>query len=381
MKVAILAHSLRVAGGLAVGKNFIRTLKRVAPQHAYLILIPPDLGYEEIELPDDCELIVYKGSNTPIGRLIYDNKVLPEIVKEFEPDVVLAMANAGFKNIPGKQAVLVQDSHMLYDKRHYANELLLGKLKWRYQKHRMRRCIDHINMIFCQTPVTRERFAKVFNYPEDKIEIMPNAVSGFEKLPKSKIHIPDILIDKSYYNLFYLAKFYAHKNFEILIDLFRHHADELNNVRCIVTISPGQHKHTPKFLDSIKKYKLGHKIINVGPLEQEELANYFTNCDALLFPSLLESFSGTYLEAMHFGLPILTSDLDFARYICGDVALYFNPWDAGDIAQKIAEIRNRPLLRKELVNKERQRVSKFFKTWEQITNSVIEKLERLHQMG
>ena len=30
-------------------------------------------------------------------------------------------------------------------------------------------------------------------------------------------------------------------------------------------------------------------------------------------PTLLESFSGTYVESMYFEKPILTSDLDFAK--------------------------------------------------------------------
>ncbi len=45
--------------------------------------------------------------------------------------------------------------------------------------------------------------------------------------------------------------------------------------------------------------------------KQKELAGYFCNSNALLLPALLESFSATYLEAMYFGLPILTSNLDF----------------------------------------------------------------------
>ena len=44
-------------------------------------------------------------------------------------------------------------------------------------------------------------------------------------------------------------------------------------------------------------------------------------------PTLLESFSGTYVESMYFEKPILTSDLDFAKEICGNGAIYFNPFN------------------------------------------------------
>jgi len=35
---------------------------------------------------------------------------------------------------------------------------------------------------------------------------------------------------------------------------------------------------------------------------------------------------------------LLTSDLDFARELCGDAAIFFNPFDAYDIAEKIVSI-------------------------------------------
>ena len=45
----------------------------------------------------------------------------------------------------------------------------------------------------------------------------------------------------------------------------------------------------------------------------------------MILPTLLESFSATYIEAMFHGKTILTSDLDFARDVCGEAAFYFDP--------------------------------------------------------
>lgn len=84
----------------------------------------------------------------------------------------------------------------------------------------------------------------------------------------------------------------------------------------------------------IKSRGLEDSIINVGPLSQQDLGAFYKHCDALVMSTRLESF-GTYLEAMHFGMPILTSDLDFAHEVCGDAALYFNPWNAESIRDAI----------------------------------------------
>ena len=44
---------------------------------------------------------------------------------------------------------------------------------------------------------------------------------------------------------------------------------------------------------------------------------------------------------MQFGLPILTSDYDFAREVCADSASYFDPLNPNDIARAIARLSSR----------------------------------------
>lgn len=112
----------------------------------------------------------------------------------------------------------------------------------------------------------------------------------------------------------------------------------------------------------IKSRGLEDSIINVGPLSQQDLGAFYKHCDALVMPTRLESFSGTYLEAMHFGMPILTSDLDFAHEVCGDAALYFNPWNAESIRDAILTLKSRPELKQDLVAKGQARLRAGFKT-------------------
>jgi glycosyltransferase involved in cell wall biosynthesis len=163
----------------------------------------------------------------------------------------------------------------------------------------------------------------------------------------------------------------------MLIKLFKNYQADLQDVRCLITIAPDQHPSAPKFLNDINKYGLKNQILNIGPLKQEQLAEYFYHSNALMFPTLMESFSGTYLEAMHFGLPILTSDLDFAHYVCDDAAIYFDPWSASDIAEKIVMLKNNENLRTDLIEKGKRRLSSFFISWEEITKSVIKELENI----
>jgi glycosyltransferase involved in cell wall biosynthesis len=377
VRIALICRNLHTAGGRVVGINFVRSLKNIGNNHQYLIVASENAGYENLEIHEDCEMSAYTGGGDAFKQWWFDTYELPGLVKRFKADVAFAMGNIGMVNPPCPQAILFHKPHLVYPLKHYANETKRARFKNYLLKLRMRRCLKKTRLVFCQTDVAKQRFNSSFNFPLEQIKIMPNAVSEFIKVSRDQTQVPEALKTAGYYSLFFLTKFYAHKNLEMVIELFRHHREELKNVRCIVTVDPTQHPRAPKFTAKIRQYALENHVINVGPLKQSELAGYFYYADALLFPSLMESFSGTYLEAMHFGLPILTSDLDFARLVCHDAALYFNPWNSADIANKISRLKNDPELGEQLISKGKKRIKSFFMSWEQITRNTIGELEKL----
>ena len=378
MRIVILAHELYVSGGISVGKNIVATLPKIAPQHQYLITIPPGLAYERHDEKKNVSVIEIKPMNR-LRKILHLLRILPKITERFNPDVIVGLANQGLFKPSCRQVILFHRAQLVYHLKNDMRNLYGYKARCKYLllKTGLRKCLGHTQIVFCQTPVIKERFAKTFNFPSQQIKLMPNAVSKFVKEPRKHTTKPQIFENDKYFNLFFLTQYHPHKNLEILIDIFRTFRKDLDDVRCIITIGAEQHKQAPKLLKDIEKYGLQEHVINVGPLEQKELAAYFYHSGALFFPSLLESFSATYLEAMHFGLPILTSDLDFARYVCGDTAVYFDPWDTEDVVEKILLLKNTPPLQKELVQKGKIRVSTFYKNWGSILGDVTNELELL----
>jgi len=378
MRIALLCQSNRTAGGLSVGLNFVKQLKDVASNNQYLVVVPQNAGYEELRLPDGSEKYVVTVGESSFERWRFERTILPGVVKDFKPDVILGMGNLGLINPPCKQAILFHRPQLVYPSKHRIGFGLKGALVERVFKKRVRKCLPRTQLMFCQTPVTRERFAETFGYPIDHIDLVPNAVSKFAQVPRDQVQTPEVLqARQEWFTMFFLSRYYAYKNPEILVRLFRKHRDKLANVRCVVTITADQHPRAGKLLADIEKYDLQEHIVNVGLLKQEELAGYFYNSDALFFPTPLESFSGTYLEAMHFECPIITSDIDFARYICGDAAVYFDFWDIDNISEKICTVRDGAQLRQKLVADGKERVSRFFYEWDEIVARAIKRLEEL----
>ena len=90
----------------------------------------------------------------------------------------------------------------------------------------------------------------------------------------------------------------------------------------------------------------------------------YTQCDGLLMPTLLESFSGTYVEAMYHGIPIFTSDFDFAKVVCGNAAKYFNPFDVSDIIFQLNSVYTNNREKINLKKEANARLSSF-STWQE----------------
>jgi glycosyltransferase involved in cell wall biosynthesis len=60
-----------------------------------------------------------------------------------------------------------------------------------------------------------------------------------------------------------------------------------------------------------------------------------------LFLSLSESLGFPLVEAMWIGLPIICPDLPYARVLCGDEAIYFDPEKISSLQAAVLELDGR----------------------------------------
>src|SRR5690554_2886377 len=127
----------------------------------------------------------------------------------------------------------------------------------------------------------------------------------------------------------FLGRDYTHKNTSILPDVKRILAERYGlNVDFFVTFNEQEWANKPEAFRS--------SIVNVGSLAVTQCPSFYQALDAVIFPSLLECFSATPLEAMAMEKPLFASDRRFVRDICGDFALYFDPLDPENVADVIA---------------------------------------------
>lgn len=78
--------------------------------------------------------------------------------------------------------------------------------------------------------------------------------------------------------------------------------------------------------------------INVGPLTVAQCPLFYKSLDGVVFPSLLECFSATPLEAMAMEVPLFASERKFNIDVCGEHAHYFDPLVPETAAERIAGV-------------------------------------------
>jgi len=104
------------------------------------------------------------------------------------------------------------------------------------------------------------------------------------------------------------------------------------------------------------------RINLVGYVSDEELSALYKNATCFVYPSFYEGFGLPPLEAMVNGCPVIVSNKASLPEVLGDAAIYCDPYEPKDIAEKIEQVLNDENLRNELKIKGLERVNMY--SWE-----------------
>jgi glycosyltransferase involved in cell wall biosynthesis len=107
----------------------------------------------------------------------------------------------------------------------------------------------------------------------------------------------------------------------------------------------------------------------------DDVMELYRNAVCLLFPTFYEGFGLPAIEAMAYGCPVVTSDIPVMREVCGDAALYCNPNEPGDIADKVRMLAENAEMREQLRHRGLGRAAQF--SWERCARETFEVLHRV----
>ncbi|MBO73607.1 MAG: hypothetical protein CMD35_08340 [Flavobacteriales bacterium] len=151
----------------------------------------------------------------------------------------------------------------------------------------------------------KKRVIESLNLKPNNIELIPNFhdfneanVDRTQNI-KTKYNIP-----KSSKIILSVGNYSRNKNQNQLIDAFNLLN---NNDTYLILVGTG----TENFLNSIEKKNLNQRVIACGQIAKKDLPNYYLSSDVLAVTSISEGFGLPMIEALFFGLPVITfKDID-----------------------------------------------------------------------
>lgn len=176
--------------------------------------------------------------------------------------------------------------------------------------------------------------------------------------------------------LLYVGGFEKGKNIENMLVAFKSICDNDKTIKLnlVGDVRSGR-KDVVNVHDIIFRNDLCGNVFVLGKLYEKELVDIYNKAHIFIFPSLLESFGNAPLEAMACGCPVVASNAPAIPEVCGDAAVYFDPYDPQDMAEKIEMVLKDENLRKDLIAKGYQRIKKY--SWDESAKKLLKIIEEV----
>ena len=353
MNLLINTSNLNKGGALQVAHSFLSEIKN-NKEHIFHVVLSNTLSkqIDEKSFPQNFKFYHYTLKPNLIKAVSGKDSFLSNLEKKLVPDCVFTVFGPSYWNPVTKNVVGFADG-WCYNPESAAFDgyTLLFRLK-RYLMIRLKvnRIKKESDLLIVETNDAKNRISSLLRIPSSGIKVISNTFHAVYNLNRhEQFDIKSKLKDE--FKLITISANYPHKNLKIIRQVIPYLKDKGLKVRFYLTIDD---KSYQKMFMGFENYvtNLGHIDIKFGP-------SVYKQCDALFLPTLLETFTASYPEAMKMGKPILTSDLSFARDICGDAAEYFDPLNPKDIADKIEKIMSDHELRNYLIEQGKKRLEIF----------------------
>jgi glycosyltransferase involved in cell wall biosynthesis len=211
---------------------------------------------------------------------------------------------------------------------------------------RVRKSVAQASLVITVSEASKSDIVNILNVDPAKVAVTYQASDLEPFRPSERNALPRVL---SRYGL-------EHKRFALFVSAI----EPKKNLRRLIEAFLEIDTPMPLVIAGKKAWMWEREIGNIeatfGPralrrlrfldyVPRSDLRFLYSGAAFLAFPSLYEGFGLPPLEAMQYGCPVLTSNVSSLPEICGEAALYVDPFDRDDIREKLERMVNEPELR------------------------------------
>lgn len=357
MTFLINASNLKNGGGLQVAQSICGQVGRFK-DFTFILVLSSSINDNQIEYTENVLVYRYNISHSLKTIILGRDAFLDDLVANMRVDAVLTVFGPSLwrPRVPhlcgfARAQLLLSDSP--YYRRLSIRERFTFKL-WAWAFRRSSNYFFTESVFISDKLLQLIKGAKVYT-----VTNYYNQVFDHPELWQKKIQLP--LFEGT--TVLTISSTAAHKNLGIMVPM----AEYLESVhpdfkfRFVLTCS------MPPFQ---LPNQLKSHFVFIGKVDVSECPNLYEQANIMFMPTLMECFTATYPEAMRMQVPIVTTDLDFARGLCGEAAYYYSAVDAKSAAESIYEVATNETIRSLLTANGKEQLKKY-DNYEQRANKLM----------
>ena len=322
MKLMIDASLQSVGGGVQVAVNFINNILNSHFADELLIVVSPQVDKQiNSSLKNNVNYYVFDNAR---GFLKFWQGVqLSKLEKEFKPNLVFIVFGPSYwkpkaKSIQGfaiPHIVYPQISDLLY-KDKPINKILLNLLL----KIKKNQILNNYEYMVVETETFKRLVTEKIGFEKDNIYIIENS---FNKKFNKELILSDNIKKSDFMSFFVPSSYYSHKNLEVLIDVAYILKNKYNIYLKFNFLIKSDSVEWSKFIDIAKSKDVLSYLNTYGPVNNDEMTRLYGENDFVILPTLAEVSTAVYPESFISKKLVFTSDLDFAKELCGRLVEIF----------------------------------------------------------
>ncbi len=338
MNILIPALAIKKSGGTTrLLRNFLSAIGRIDHENRYIVCVNKDYKLN-IEAEKIKVLSFYIKSN--LHRFYWDQFEMRKLVKELKVDLILSLLNFGCIN-PSVKQLNFQAGPIPFCHNYVRTLRLKGKIDTSIRRKLLHMTMKASEVVITPSKAMRDMIRDFYSdIKESKFRVIHHAFDkerflNSNPLP-SDVEKRLINIEPDTVKILYVSHLIPYKGYDIIIKVAKRLREWRMRFRFIVTMERADWPEGyDLYLSMIEKFGLSKNLLILNRVPEDAVANLYKQCDIFMFPSLCESFGFPMVEAMGSGLPVVAAGTPVNKEICGKGALYYDPLDAEEAAQKV----------------------------------------------
>lgn len=317
MRIAFLADplDLQSAGIHTYARELLKAIDDIYPRpkdtKIYVVRPKKSQDYKHLK-----EIIIPVNRAIPLHQRIRAYTSIPKKLNSLNLDAVIEMAHFGPFSLDRKikRLTMIHDlTPILFPDMHPSSSVFFHRLL-------LKGILKKADHVITNSESSKSDIIKRYSFCANKTSAVALGVNSIERDIKDQDILTKYGIVMPYF--LHVGTIEPRKNLVQLIDAFNHLKKDSNSDAQLVLAGKNGWKHT-SILSAIDNSPYSEDIILTGYLPAEDLPSIYSYAQAFIYPSIYEGFGLPILEAMKYGLPVITSDNSSLTEVAGDTADYF----------------------------------------------------------